>query len=559
MKKILKSFANPYKRNVFIGLVIIIFVAAVIRLYRLGDVPHGMTWDEAAIGYNGFAILHTRRDEWLAKLPVSFKSFGDYKSPLAIYLNGPFIFLFGMNLWAVRLPFALAGIFSVVGMYFLGYRLGKEAFDDFNASAVGLVSAFFIAFSPWHINFSRTGFESGLALFFVIWGTAFLFTFLQSQVSARNKDQWLHLAYLAFSVLFYVASFYTYHSAKIVVPLLLITIGVLYWSKIKKHSKPVLGAALMGLVLLIPLLKDTFLGSGGARFSQATLFGMHFSLPTLLMTLLEHFTIHFSPAYLIFGQTVTLRHGDGHWGILFFTDFILVILEIIFLLSQLLIAVRKAKQSENTVGGWKEMLFAFCWMIVGTVPAVIGSDVPHSNRALLALPGFVLMAFYGLNSLVHYLHGTKLEKQLSGSKGEKSLLVKSVAGCFLLFHLLFFLSYVHSYYTVYAKESANDFQDGFIQAFQFAVKNESTSDQIIISNSYGQAYIFALFVRQTNPIWYQGGSMVKYVYLPKISEGDLSRKNTVIIATPEQIAPKYGDQLVYGSDGQIKFVLVKTK
>ncbi|NCQ11990.1 MAG: hypothetical protein GW809_07600, partial [Bacteroidetes bacterium] len=82
----------------------ILVLSIFLRFYKLGTVPHGMTWDEAAIGYNGFAIFNTRRDEWLQRLPVSFQSFGDYKAPLAIYLNGIFTYLFGLNLFAVRLP-----------------------------------------------------------------------------------------------------------------------------------------------------------------------------------------------------------------------------------------------------------------------------------------------------------------------------------------------------------------------------------------------------------------------------------------------------------------------
>ena len=96
------------KKWYLISFVLILLLATALRFYKLGQVPHGMTWDEAAIGYNGYAVLTTRRDEWLKRFPISFQSFGDYKAPLAIYLNGLFTFVFGMNLWAVRLPFALA-------------------------------------------------------------------------------------------------------------------------------------------------------------------------------------------------------------------------------------------------------------------------------------------------------------------------------------------------------------------------------------------------------------------------------------------------------------------
>src|SRR5579859_2096178 len=78
------------------GIFVITLLATFLRFYKLSEIPHGMTWDEAAIGYNGFAVFTTHRDEWLQRFPISFKSFGDFKAPLAIYLNGFFTFLFGL-------------------------------------------------------------------------------------------------------------------------------------------------------------------------------------------------------------------------------------------------------------------------------------------------------------------------------------------------------------------------------------------------------------------------------------------------------------------------------
>ena len=113
MKKIKKIFSISAKQYLW-SVILVLLIATVLRFYNLGNVPHGMTWDEAAIGYNGYAIFTTRRDEWLKRLPISFWSFGDYKAPLAIYLNGFFTFLFGMNLFAVRFPFAVFGVMAIL-------------------------------------------------------------------------------------------------------------------------------------------------------------------------------------------------------------------------------------------------------------------------------------------------------------------------------------------------------------------------------------------------------------------------------------------------------------
>ena len=72
---------------VFLG---ILLLASILRFYQLGNIPRGMSWDEVAIGYNGYGIATVRRDEWLNRLPITFKSFGDFKAPLAIYINALF-------------------------------------------------------------------------------------------------------------------------------------------------------------------------------------------------------------------------------------------------------------------------------------------------------------------------------------------------------------------------------------------------------------------------------------------------------------------------------------
>ena len=142
-------------------LFLILLLAFVLRFYKLAEVPHGMAWDEVAIAYNGFAIFNTRRDEWLQKLPITFRSFGDYKAPFAIYESGIFTALFGMNLWAVRLPFAIYGVLAVLATYLLF----KELFYKHeNREKWALLAAFILATSPWHIHYSRMAFESGISL-----------------------------------------------------------------------------------------------------------------------------------------------------------------------------------------------------------------------------------------------------------------------------------------------------------------------------------------------------------------------------------------------------------
>jgi 4-amino-4-deoxy-L-arabinose transferase-like glycosyltransferase len=526
-----------FKKNLFFtfSLLILIFAAS-LRLYKLADVPHGMTWDEAAIGYNGYAILTTRRDEWIFKLPVSFRSFGDYKAPFAIYLNGFFTFLFGLNLWAVRLPFVLVGIGAVLGMILLTKELGiKIGWQKKQIFWLSLISGIILATSPWHLHYSRTGFESGMALGFTVWGA-----FLLMRAYNGVKLNWLSLYS---SVFFFVLTLYTYHSSKIVTPLLVL--AILIWSKDKvfKHFKHLLLSGLGGLVILFPLIKDSIYGKGLER-AGTLIFNQSDSVVEVVQTFVTQFIAHLTPSFLVMGETTSFRHGDGKWGVLLPITYFLVLAGIVF-------SIKKLKEGKVD----RNYLFIFFWILAGITPAALGAElVPHSNRALLALPGFLLLAIYGLNDFSEWLKTTNKNKQIPGSHGAKNMVWISVMGMMIFLQSLFFIKYINNYYTDFAKISSDDFMDGYLEAFDYVKEFEKDKEKIVFTSEYGQPYIYALFSRKTNPIWYQGGSLIKYEFT-QVDVGDLSRVNTVIVAgkDSEFIEANRADKVIYGSDGEVRF------
>src|SRR5437868_4259461 len=97
------------KRTTLIILICITLFAGILRLWRLDTVPAGFNIDEAAFGYNAYSILKTGKDEYGTFLPLSLKSFGDYKAAGYAYIDIPFIALFGLNEFSVRLPSAILG------------------------------------------------------------------------------------------------------------------------------------------------------------------------------------------------------------------------------------------------------------------------------------------------------------------------------------------------------------------------------------------------------------------------------------------------------------------
>ena len=143
---------------------------------------------------------------------------------------------------------------------------------------------------------------------------------------------------------------------------------------------------------------------------------------------------------------------------------------------------------------------------------------------------------------------------------------KIVIGLLILLHLFSVLSYWNYYTTVFARESADAFLDGYIETMELAhqyekgLEGKKEVSQIIVTTEYGQPYIYSLFVRKTNPIYYQGGSLIKYQFADKITVGDFLRTNTLLIATPSDELPiEKSTHIVYGSDGKPRFILFLTE
>ncbi len=501
-----------FKKNLW--LILILLLAFGLRFYKLAEVPHGMTWDEAAIAYNGFAIFHTRRDEWLEKLPISFRSFGDYKAPFAIYQSGFFTAIFGMNLWAVRLPFALHGVLAVLGIYLLFQELFSQ---DKNKKRWALLAAFLLAISPWHLHYSRIGFESGIALNLVIWTLYFFHRYLRVE----------KLTNLLLATLLGVLSIYTYHSSKIMLPLLFLFLVCSHRSFFKTKIKDFVIILVVGCLALVPFFYDALFANGLTR-ANSTLFGQGLNFFSLLANLVTNFFSYLSPNFLIFGENMgNFRHGDGKFGVIEPISLILILFYLFFI---------KSKKQD------KELLhLALANILFGFLPAIISEGQSSSNRSLLALPGLILLTVLAIRAIFNTLNTNK----------NKKIFLPSLIG----FYLIILLAYQCNYYQNFAKDSADDFMDGYLDTLWYLRSlDRSGVKQIVFTNDYQQAYIYALFAFEVNPIAYQGGLLNLFFFTEKIDESDLAKANTIVVASKfDQMGDRVADKVIKGSDGIGRF------
>ncbi len=463
MKYILKH----WRTVLLIGIVVI---AAVLRLYTLNTNPPALYWEEPALGYDAYSILKTGKDYHGNPFPiVAFPSFGDYKPPLYFYTIVPFIPIVGLNEWAVRLPSAVAGIATVLVVFWIGLEL--------YGSEVGLVAAAVFAIQPWSIQLSRVGFETNFATFLVALGVLFL-------LKARKKPQWLIAAAVTM-----VLSMYTYHSERIVAPLLAIVAAFSLGHF--KYLKWMIVAAFIAVVLSLPILiniKNPAVAQRAAETSifvdldpileSNTLIEQDFSSP--LGKLLHHRYIvfsqliltqyfrSFSPNYLFLTGDENIRHGTKRNGVLFHW-------ESVWIAAALFVLVKKRKKL-NALPIW--------WILIAAIPVSLTEVSPHTLRFAAASPAFSLLTALGIVTIYHAVK-PKLRPWLIG-----------VFGIVVAFELI---AYLHFYYFHYPAIAAPDWQYGYKQLMSDLRALKKPGQKVYVTREQGRPSIYYLFYNAIDP------------------------------------------------------------
>lgn len=492
MKNTSISGINKLQSITWILLVPILLLAGFLRIYKLDQVPPSPYWEETALGYDAYSIAETGKDHHGNPYPlIAFPSFGDYKPSGYFYAIVPFVNALGLNIWAVRLPSAIAGILEVG----LLYLISKEIFDE----QIGILSALFFAIQPWAIQFSRGGWEVNLALTLILAGTHCLLT-------ARRKH-WM----LPFSVFFFGLSMYTYHAARLFAPLIGGIGGVwILWNWfLRAHSikdralqriklLSLIGSLALLVIFLSPLLLNLGNKQVSSRFSDTSVFSN--PQPVLdsnqaiaahggnrVAKLLYHrywyygaivtkqWVSHFSPRFLFQRGDGNLRHWNGVIGELYWIEAPFVLLSSLVLI----LSLRKL----STVN--YKLVAIFIWIgLAGIAPALV-TPAPHALRFLFAAPAFAMLSAFGIRWIYVRLLQSNYRRAF-------------VIG--LLFSFVFTVSrYLSYYYLVYPVVSASDWQYGYREMYSKVGELKKPEEKAFISRKYGRPAMFYLFYTQYDP------------------------------------------------------------
>ena len=231
------------------AVLLITLLAAILRFYRLPDLPPGLHFDEGFKGVTAGGLLE-------GAPPRLFFESDMGEEPIAMYLVAAALGLLGQEPWQVRVPSAVVGVLTIP----LAWWLGREVFrlsrprrtltrrgDASQMQLVGLGTALVLAILYWHLSFSRIGMEPILVPFFATLAFAALARGLNT-----GRWPWFVLAGLALG-----GSLYTY-KAGYFVPLVAI-LFVAYAAAVergfvRRHGRGLLMAAFVAVLVAAPIV-----------------------------------------------------------------------------------------------------------------------------------------------------------------------------------------------------------------------------------------------------------------------------------------------------------------
>jgi 4-amino-4-deoxy-L-arabinose transferase-like glycosyltransferase len=547
------------KKFILIG---ILLLALFLRFYKLDNYP-AINADEASNAYDAFSLIETGRDQHGRSWPLSFQSFNDFKPGLYVYLSIPLIKIFGLNEWTARIPGALVGVLSV----FVLYLLVKELFKKEN---LALLSAFLLTISPWHIHFSRGGWEVNLGTFLILIALVFLFRSFEAGKKYKNRN-------LAVSAVFFALSFYAYHASRVIVPLIGISVAFIYWKKIVTDIKPFLVFVAVGILLSVPLIFDLLSPGALSRAAGVGLFadkgqlsrineqrGEHLYIDSIVTKLshnkgvnyglqfLDNWATHYNGEFLFMSGDSIERNKVPETGEMYLVD-------MVFLLAGLIYLIKSIANKLTDNGPSK---FILAWLLVAPVASALTFQSPNALRSQNMVIPLIIISSLGLMSLWRWF-GEQNNKSFGKVLGVLTIIL--IAWNFGRYQEMYwkYMSGIYPYSSQY----------GVKELVGYLNSSDKSYEDVFVTTRYDQPYILFLFYSKTSPKDFQfkhtltsrdeyGFSTVpsfgKYNFGPiDFVSVQNNYPNSLIVGTQEEI-PQTSNIIkrIYGTNGYEYFDIV---
>lgn len=249
----LDEFCDKHYKKIWLILIGIMFVTVI---YKFGELPQYIGVDEAGMIYDAYCIGEYGTDRYMNSYPLYLTNFGSGQSVLCGYLITLCIKIFGLNLFAIRLPTLLIYIMSVIVSYLLISKSKNKK--------TALLYTFLIITCQWNIANARMALDCNLYS-----GLFMLNVYLMDKA---KKNYQYFIAGLSIGI-----TLYTYCLSWISMPIFLAIwlIYMIYIKRIKIVQVIFLGIPIA--ILAFPLICFLLLNYGIISQSQIGIF----SLPIL--------------------------------------------------------------------------------------------------------------------------------------------------------------------------------------------------------------------------------------------------------------------------------------
>ncbi|HSV94386.1 MAG TPA: glycosyltransferase family 39 protein [Spirochaetia bacterium] len=544
----------------YLLLVLVLILATLLRFISLDKYPIGLNADEAALGYNAYSLLETGKDEHGTSWPLVFRSFDDYKPPLYVYLTIPFVKFLGLNVWSVRLPSAIAGVLTVFLVYLLVNAL-KIFPDKKKNEALALVSSLLLAVSPWHLHFSRGAWEVNISTFLLVLG-------VYGFILGLKNSKYFSLFSVSFAL-----SLFTYHSARIIAPLLVIALVIIHRQSLfkKENLKGIIIASVLGIALSLPVVLQLISKEGQSRFSGVSIFADSGPLsyvleqrrvdpnPDSLITKIkynrytayagyyfENYLSHYSKDFLFVSGDVIDRSRVPGFGQSYYPLILFVSLGILMLFI------------DRSPGGRT----VFTWFLIAPAAAALTFQSPHALRSQNEVIPLSIISACGVIMLITFISKLKVK------------ILPIIFSVVLLVGLIFQVKdYLYSYFVTYPRELPMAWQYGFSEIAEFTQAKYSKYDHIIITDRYDQPYILIAFFQKYPPQSLQkelvmgpidnfgfstGRQFGKYEFRKINPVSDLKLPNTLLVSEDTPFPESKVIKTIKSPTGIVLFKLIDT-
>lgn len=476
------------KRLILLIISFIVLLGFFLRFYNLGQVPAALHRDEAFLGYNAYSLLKTSRDMSGNFLPLHLASF--IYSPAGYpYLSIPFIMIFDLNSLSVRFASAFFGSLTII----ITFLLTMELFYKFkNKVWISLLSSFFLAISPWHINLSRTATENTVVVFFIS-----LATFLYLIWIRKNSLYLLFLSFILFGLTLFI-----YQAPRAFLPFFMPLLVISFLAPQITKKRIVLIIAMFLLTIVAPLclilssknlslrirtvsilagsetqltLDEQIREDGVEKTNNVITRIFHNKLIGYSNEVLGNYFKHFSYSFLFTDQGFPDRYRVPLFGLLYLFELPLLILGLWYLL--------------NT--DKKNLVFLIGWILFAPIGSSLTfDDVPNVQRTLIIFPALSIISALGLLYVLSKINKNKFFGKI----------ILGLVSIILIFSIS---SYLHQYYVHVNKYRPWYRNDGYKKLVKEVNNLMPFYERAVVTNRESAPTIFFLFYGKYNPKTFQ--------------------------------------------------------